>query len=322
MFVLSQKLKSLKTKLKTWNKECFGDVNESVVSAELHLHQIQMQIQQIGHNDNLLNEEKLASAKLEDVLSRQEAFWQEKARLNWQLEGDKNTKYFHMKANLRRKRNRIDSIRDPQGNVQHEEEKIEQVFLEHFQNLFTCQNTYNIHDTVKVVKGKITPDMHKDLSEEFTRAEVYQAIKDMKALAAPGPDGLPALFYHNYWDILGDDITNMVLDVLNNNGDPSNYNSTYICLIPKNSSPSTPSDFRPISLCNVTMKTITKTIANRLKTILPDVISPNQSAFIKGRLITDNTLKASEIFQYLKNTNRKSGYVGIKTDMAKAYDRV
>jgi hypothetical protein len=114
----------------------------------------------------------------------------------------------------------------------------------------------------------------------------------------------------------------MVLDVLNNGGDPSSYNSTYICLIPKTPSPSTPSDFRPISLCNVTLKIITKTIANRLKTILPDVISPNQSAFIQGRLITDNTLIASEIFHYLKNTNRKTGYVGIKTDMAKACDKV
>jgi hypothetical protein len=75
--------------------------------------------------------------------------------------------------------------------------------------------------------------MKKDLSEDFTRIEVYQAIKDMKALAAPGPDGLPALFYHNYWDIVGDEIINMVLDVLNNGGDPSSYNSTYICLIPK-----------------------------------------------------------------------------------------
>jgi cytochrome c-type biogenesis protein CcmE len=70
------------------------------------------------------------------------------------------------------------------------------------------------------------------------------------------------------------------------------------------------------------LKIITKTIANRLKTILPDVISPNQSAFIQGRLITDNTLIASEIFHYLKHTNRTNGYVGIKTDMAKAYDRV
>jgi hypothetical protein len=70
------------------------------------------------------------------------------------------------------------------------------------------------------------------------------------------------------------------------------------------------------------LKIITKTIANRIKEILPDIISPQQSAFLPGRLISDNTLIAFETFHYLKhNTNKRKGYVGIKLDMAKAYDR-
>jgi hypothetical protein len=72
----------------------------------------------------------------------------------------------------------------------------------------------------------------------------------------------------------------------------------------------------------VTLKIITKTIANRLKTILPDITSPNQSAFVQGRLISDNTLIAHEIFNFFSHSSSKKGYVGIKTDMAKAYDRV
>jgi hypothetical protein len=144
----------------------------------------------------------------------------------------------------------------------------------------------------------------------------------MKGLAAPGPDGLPARFYHTYWDIIGQDVTREVLHILNNKGNPSDLNKTHICLIPKTNNPLHPSDFRPISLCNVTLKIITKTIANILKPILHDIISPNQSAFIPGRLISDNTLTASEIFHYFALTNRKNGYIGIKTDMAKAYDRL
>jgi hypothetical protein len=173
-----------------------------------------------------------------------------------------------------------------------------------------------------VVRGRISNDIYNMLNEEYTRAEVLQAINDMKPLAAPGPDGLPVLFYHTYWDILGDDIIQMTLNVLNQGGDPSQYNSTYICLIPKINNPFNPSEFRPISLCNVTLKIITKTIANRMKHVMPEIISPNQSAFVQGRLITDNTIIASDIFHYLNKTKRKSGYVGIKTDMAKAYDRV
>jgi hypothetical protein len=104
-----------------------------------------------------------------------------------------------MKENLRRHKNKIESVTDVQGQCQCEEAKIEQVFVEHFQNLFTSQTTINIPDTVNVVKGKITADMHQTLSKSFTKDEVFQAIiNDMKAMAAPGPDGLPTLFYHNY----------------------------------------------------------------------------------------------------------------------------
>jgi hypothetical protein len=227
-----------------------------------------------------------------------------------------------MKANMRRRKNKIEAIKDQQGQMQYDKDQIEQVFIDHFQTLFTKQITHNIEETVAVVKDRIDGNMFQILNEQFTKEEVGQAIRDMKALAAPGPDGLPALFFHNYWDIIGHDITNMALDILNNNGDPTSLNSTHICLIPKTPNPTTPSDYRPISLCNVTLKIITKTLANRIKQVLPNIISPNQSAFIKGRLITDNTIIAYDIFNYLAHTNRKNGYVGIKTDMAKAYDRM
>ncbi|PNY14016.1 ribonuclease H [Trifolium pratense] len=220
-----------------------------------------------------------------------------------------------MKENIGRSKNKIEVITDSQGQKHYEEAGIEKTLVDHFQSLFTKQDTQNINETVQVVKGRINNKMFQELSKEFTKDEVFQAIKDMKSLAAP------ALFYHNYWEIIGEEVTNMVLDVLNNNGDPSHLNSTYICLIHKIKNPSSPSDFRPISLCNVTLKIITKTIANRIKHTLTDVISPNQSAFIKGRLITDNTLIASEIFHYLDHTKRKNGFAGIKTDMAKTYDR-
>ncbi|PNX97557.1 ribonuclease H [Trifolium pratense] len=213
-------------------------------------------------------------------------------------------------------------IRDPQGQIHYEEDKIEQVFIEHFQNLFSHQDTRNIQETVKVVEGKINQDMYQLLNESYTKEEVYLAMKDLKPMAAPGPNGLPAQLYHNYWDIIGSNILHMVLNILNNQGDPSHLNSTNICLIPKVNNPTSPSDFRPISLCNVSLKIITKTIANRIKNILPNIISPNQSAFTKGRLITDNTLIASKIFHYLSHTKRKAEFLGIKTDMAKAYDKV
>jgi exonuclease III len=127
MFVLSQKLKNLKAKLKVWNKVTFGNVHDLVTTTELKLQQIQSQIQENGHSDALLLEEKLASASYEEALNRQEAFWKEKARLNWHLEGDRNTKYFHKLAKIKTSTKIINSLQDGETVITNQEQISEHV---------------------------------------------------------------------------------------------------------------------------------------------------------------------------------------------------
>lgn len=100
-------------------------------------------------------------------------------------------------------------------------------------------------------------------------------------------------------------------------------NFTYLALIPKNKNPYCVIEFRPISLCNILYKIISKVLANKLKVILPDIISPTQSAFIPGQLITDNTLAAYETLRTMQSRMYgKTGFMAIKLDMSNAYDRV
>lgn len=97
---------------------------------------------------------------------------------------------------------------------------------------------------------------------------------------------------------------------------------TCVVLIPRIKNPESMKDLRLVSLCNVVYKLISKVVANRLKQILPDYL-PNRSAFLPGRLITDNILLAYECTHYMKKKRGgQEGYAAVKLDMSKAYDRV
>lgn len=102
---------------------------------------------------------------------------------------------------------------------------------------------------------------------------------------------------------------------------PAATNATILTLVPKRPGAASISDYRPISCCNTTYKTISKLLVKRLKTILPEIILPNQTAFVQGRLLIENTILASEIVQgYHKLGGLKR--INIKVDIAKAFDTV
>ncbi|XP_074304741.1 uncharacterized protein LOC141639533 [Silene latifolia] len=114
----------------------------------------------------------------------------------------------------------------------------------------------------------------------------------------------------------------MVLGILNGGEFPAALNSTHIVLIPKKKAPDKFVDYRPISLCNVLYKLISKVLENHLKLFLARLVSENQSAFTPGRMISDNIMIAFEMFYYMKNSRGGGGHMALKLDMAKAYDHV
>ena len=118
-------------------------------------------------------------------------------------------------------------------------------------------------------------------------------------------------------------ITQAILSCLNSSSILKSINHTSITLIPKVKNQERVSEFIPISLCNVIYKVVSKVIANRLKPFLNSIISETQSAFIVDKLITDNVLIAFESLHHMKTCcSRNTGFMALKLDMSKAYDRL
>jgi hypothetical protein len=146
----------------------------------------------------------------------------------------------------------------------------------------------------------ISAQQASQLDLPIQNEEIIQVINQMGPLKAPGLDGISAAFFQKYWSTVQDDIIHMVRAFFISGFMLQSLNHTFITLIPKIPTPEKVSQFRPISLCNVTYKIIAKILVNRLKPIMDSIITPYQNAFIQGRQIIDNIIIAQQIFEFLK----------------------
>ena len=122
---------------------------------------------------------------------------------------------------------------------------------------------------------------------------------------------------------MGDSVVKCVIDFLNTGMAPPNFHETHIVLIPKDKNPTKVSEYRPISLSNVIYKLASKVLTNRLKSLIPALITENQSAFLSKRLITDNVFVAFEVMNIISQKKiGKTGSMALKLDMSKDFDRV
>ncbi|KAF1883955.1 hypothetical protein Lal_00012915 [Lupinus albus] len=133
MFVLSQKLRNLKKEFKTWN------VQVRVKQAMSNVAAIQDAISSSGSDDDLLNQEHLAQGELLQALVVEEEFWRGKARINWQMDGDRNTSFFHKITKIRQASKALSSLRDG-DTILVNQEQIAQHTLAYFTDLYASPN--------------------------------------------------------------------------------------------------------------------------------------------------------------------------------------
>jgi hypothetical protein len=301
--------------LKRWCKKK-KPLNQQLDVIQDHINNIQLQPIQV-RNHSL--EAKLI-AQYEENMTKLTEFYRQRAKKHWATNGDRNTSFFHNAVIKRRRRNRITAIKDAQGNTYYEPDDIANQFVSYFRNIFRSASANN-NDRFST---NTSPPLH---SEDFTysvpdKHEIWQILRSMKKNASPGPDGFNVSFYLSAWSWIGDDVTRLIQNFYRTCILPPHLNDTHIALIPKKVVCHLPADFRPISLCNVIYKIISKSLANRLKMHLPDYIHPTQQAFIEGRRISNNIIIAQEITHSFSLSSWNSHDFMIKIDLAKAFDRV
>ncbi|KAA3477538.1 reverse transcriptase [Gossypium australe] len=231
-------------------------------------------------------------------IDKDERYWEQRARMNL-LKRD-NTKFFHNFASQRKRANRIEELENEHGQLVMEKKEMADVARRYFQELFSSGGISNLEYILSGIETCILESMNHMLTENYTMEEIISALKNMGPTKASGGDGFPVLFFQKYWHIVGKEVSNFCLNILNNDGLIEEIHTTNIVLIPKVANLVNLKSFRPISLCTVIYKIISKTTENLLQKVLNTCIDKAQSAFVPSRLITDNILLAYELMHSLK----------------------
>ncbi|KAK3211831.1 hypothetical protein Dsin_016537 [Dipteronia sinensis] len=312
------KISACGRKLDAWNRDKHERMGRDIKANRLAL-------KEANRLDNMLSWKQIVvlEEKLDSALDVEERYWGQRAKTDWLQHGDKNTRFFHSKACARKARNIVRGLQDDSG--QWKEAKTEMVIIaSYFDNHFTSSNPSqeNMDSILDDIHQKISVQQSCFLDSKFSGEEIRKVVFHMNPLKAFGNDGLRALFFLKFWGTIGESVIFACLRVLNMGGSVQDFNNTVIALIPKIQNPVSMSDFRPISLCNVLYKIVSKVISNHFRCVLGDVISETQCAFVPGRLISDNTIVGFKCLHRLKRQKGKKGSMAFKLDMSKAYDRV
>ncbi|XP_058771248.1 uncharacterized protein LOC131644704 [Vicia villosa] len=261
-------------------------------------------------------------SELDGILQKEEFMWHQRSRAKWLRDGDRNTRYYHIKAVTRRRLNNVLMLQTDNGEWIDDAGFLNNMATMFYKNLFSLDQSPDTRIDTRVNFPMLGPDVVDRLNFPIEDDEDRKVVFNMHLWKALGPDGLPTDFYQKSWDIVKVNVCGFVKNVWRNPSLLKEVNQTDICLIPKVSHPKLISQFRPISLCNFIYKVVTKVIVDRLKDCMLLLISPYQTGFVPGQNKHKNIIIAQEMIHTMMKVKGHNSYFVVKVDLSKARDKL
>jgi hypothetical protein len=314
------KLGRIKKFLKGWGDSLRGHTKKYRLIPKEELAEIERVEEEEILTATTLGRKHFIQAELLRLIEEEEMYWHKRSNENWLLKGDNNTGYFHEKT-MEKRKNTIFHLEKDGENIDKEEDILKHA-TEYYRDLFgPSENpTFSLDPECWKQNEKINEEENIQLVKPFTNEEIKKVVKTMKKNTAPGPDHMPVEFYQSCWEIIREDIMDMIHEFWKNELDIDRLNYGVITLIPKIKEASKIQQYRPICLLNVSYKIITKALMLRFEECVSRIINKSQNAFLKGRNIMDGVLSLHEILHETKRKKREG--VFLKLDFEKAYDRI